>query len=324
MFWVGLTLILTPLVVFVIYAWWQYFAICREYLHIVIRVFLEKPLFVIPQGKQRPEGEEVRFQSSDGLNLCGCYFRTPAGRKGVILFGLEYGSNRWSCWPYTDYLIEAGFDVFAFECRNQGDSDKLAGYDPLQWVTDFEVADTQAALDYLKSRPDADPRGVGFFGVSKGGGAGLFVASRDPYIRCCATDGAFATYSTVVPYMKQWVRIYTDKLTVALFLPSWFYGVIGLAAIRRVEEERGCKFPHLEKAIGNLAPRPLLMMHGEKDTYIRPRMAERVFRRARGPREFWVIPGAKHNQGLEAAPEEYRRRIRVFFEEHLANIGSRE
>ena len=30
------------------------------------------------------------------------------------------------------------------------------------------VADMKAAVAYLKSRPDADPRGFGFFGVSKG------------------------------------------------------------------------------------------------------------------------------------------------------------
>ena len=49
----------------------------------------------------------------------------------------------------------------------------MPGYDPLQWVTDYEVRDAEAALAYLKSRPDADPRGVGFFGISKGAGAGL-------------------------------------------------------------------------------------------------------------------------------------------------------
>jgi fermentation-respiration switch protein FrsA (DUF1100 family) len=59
------------------------------------------------------------------------------------------------------------------------------------------------------------------------------------------------------------------------------------------------------------------MIHGECDTYIKPTMAQAVFRRAAGPREFWVVPGAKHNQGLQLAGDEYRRRVLEFFERHL-------
>ena len=57
----------------------------------------------------------------------------------MILFGLEFGSNRWSCVPYCEFLREAGYDVFTFEPRDQGDSPAQPGYEPLQWVTDFEV-----------------------------------------------------------------------------------------------------------------------------------------------------------------------------------------
>ena len=30
----------------------------------------------------------------------------------------------------------------------------------------------------------ADPRGVGLFGISKGGSAGLIAAAKDDYVRC--------------------------------------------------------------------------------------------------------------------------------------------
>ena len=68
-----------------------------------------------------------------------------------------------------------------------------------------------------------------------------------------------------------------------------------------------------------LAPRPLLMIHGEKDTYIRPPMARALFDRARDPKEFWLVPGAKHNQALQVAGDEYRRRVLEFFERHVAD-----
>jgi pimeloyl-ACP methyl ester carboxylesterase len=290
-----------------------------KYLHLVERIFQEKPLFVIPRGEPLSDAEDVRFVGPDGLTLAGCYLSTPHARRGVILFGLEFGSNRWSCRPYCEHLVQAGFDVFAFEFRNQGDSASRADYEPLQWVTDFEVADTQAALAYLKSRSDADPRGVGLFGISKGAGAGLVAAADDPYVRCVITDGIFATYTTVVPYMRHWFRIYNHQYLVQGLMPSWYYGLIARVALRGIGRARGCHFASLEKAAPRLAPRPLLMIHGEGDTYIKPPIARALFARARAPKEFWLVPAAKHNQALQTAGEEYRRRVLEFFEQNLAD-----
>ncbi|HZV06058.1 MAG TPA: acyl-CoA thioester hydrolase/BAAT C-terminal domain-containing protein [Gemmataceae bacterium] len=318
LFWLGVALLCSMSVLLFLTLVLLHVYIRVRYLHFLIRIFQEKPLFVIPRGQALPEAEQVRFPTSDGLTLSGCYLRAASPRRGVILFGLEFGSNCWACRSYCEHLVEKGFDVFAFESRNQGTSDAMRGYEPLQWVTTYEVSDVEAALAYLKGRPDADPRGIGFFGISKGAGAGLFVAARDPYIRCCVTDGAFATYTTLVPYMKQWFRIYNDHYTIQGLIPLWFYGLIGLAGIRRIERERRCRFPHLERYLPRLAPRPLLMIHGQADTYIKAEMTSRLFEFVREPKELWLVENAKHNQALQVAGEEYRQRVLRFFEMHLA------
>ncbi len=61
------------------------------------------------------------------------------------------------------------------------------------------------------------------------------------------------------------------------------------------------------------------MIHGESDTYIKPAMARALFEIAREPKELWLVPGAKHNQALQVAGDEYRRRVLEFFEKHLAD-----
>jgi pimeloyl-ACP methyl ester carboxylesterase len=221
-------------------------------------------------------------------------------------------------------LVENGFDVFAFESRNQGSSDAMPGYEPLQWLTEYEVRDAEAALAYLKDRPDADPRGVGFFGISKGAAAGLIAASRDRYVRCCISDGVFGTYTTLVPYMKQWFRIYNRHYAVQGLIPLWFYGQVGLIGLRQIERERRCRFPHLEKYLPALSPRPLLMIHGKADTYIKPEMGGRLFEHARQPKDFWLVENAKHNQALQVAGEAYRQRVLRFFEQHLCDGPERE
>lgn len=254
LFWIGLTLAWSPGVLVALWLGERYRYLIRKYLHNMLRIFQESPLFVIPRGQPLPEAEDVRFPGSDGLWLRGCYWHATRPRRGVILFGIEFGANRWSCRPYCEYLVEAGFDVFAFEPRNQGDSDKQPGYVPLAWLTDFEVRDAESALAYLKGRSDADPRGVGFFGVSKGGNAGLLAASRDPYVRCCVTDGAFGTFSVVLPRMRQWFRIYNSRRRMQDLFPDWYYGMIARVGLRKIEKLRQCRFPDLEKHLAQ--PRP--------------------------------------------------------------------
>jgi alpha-beta hydrolase superfamily lysophospholipase len=317
MFWLGLAIVWSVPVILLVGVIAIHIYLCVNYIQYVERIFQEIPLFIIPRGQADPAAEDVMFESSDGLKLRGCYYKASGPRRGVILFGLEFGSDRWSCRSYCEHLIAAGFDVFAFEPRNQGSSDHMAGYEPLQWVTDFEVRDAKAAVAYLKRRSDADKRGIGFFGISKGGGAGLFVAARDPYIRCCVTDGVFGTYTTLVPYMRHFFRIY-NRSGIQGLIPSWYYGYVGLKALRRIARLRRCHFPHLEKYVALLAPRPWLMIHGDADTYIKPEMAERLFARASEPKELWMVPLAKHNEALQIVGDEYRRRVLDFFQSYLS------
>jgi fermentation-respiration switch protein FrsA (DUF1100 family) len=188
----------------------------------------------------------------------------------------------------------------------------------LQWVTQFDVDDFHAALAYLKSRPDADPRGIGLFGLSKGGSIGLIAAASDPFVRCCVTDGAFASLTTMIPYMKKWISLYSQRMWLAKILPNWYYRYAAILGLDVIERERHCTFVHLEPLLKRLAPRPWLLIHGSADNYIRPEMAQELFARARQPKEIWLVEGAKHNQAFQVANGDYQRRVLAFFEKHLA------
>jgi alpha-beta hydrolase superfamily lysophospholipase len=293
--------------------------IFRKYMPFLVRAIQETPPFNIPYGQPQADAEAVTFPTTDNLMLQGCYLRarTPV-RRGVILFGLEYGSKRWACAPYCDFLRENGYDVFTFEPRGQGESPCHPGFTPMVWTTEFELADFRAAVAYMKKRPDADPAGIGFYGLSKGGSAGLFIACEDPYIRCCVTDGMFGMHTTMVPYMKKYIFIYSRKPWLARNLPGWYYEFAARVGRKRMGQERNCKFANLEKMLPRLSPRPLLMIHGRADTYIRPEMAEKLFSLVREPKELWIVEDAKHNQAFHVASGGYKERILGFFEKNLA------
>ncbi|MSQ92957.1 MAG: alpha/beta fold hydrolase [Gemmataceae bacterium] len=294
----------------------------RTYVPVVVRIFQEKPLFIMPFGQPVADAEEVALMTPDGLTLHGCYLRATQPRKGVLLFGLEFGSNRWACLPYCEFLRAVGYDIFTFEMRGQGESPAQTGYEPLQWVTDFEVIDFQTAVAYLKTRADRDPRGIGFFGLSKGGSAGLMVAAQDPYIRCCVVDGIFASLTTTVPYMRRFVQIYSRVPWLAKHFPYWYLRIVGNMGLRKIEKLRDCHYPLLERSMPKLSPRPLLMIHGGGDIYITPEMAKSLFALAQQPKELWLVEKAKHNQSLHLAGDEYKKRVQEFFDKNLAGLPS--
>ena len=94
-----------------------------RYTPIIGRVFEEKPMFLPLRLAPRDDGEEVRFTTSDGLELAGTYLPARSGsRAGVLVFCHEFLSDRWSYEPYADALRDLGFDIFTFDFRNHGAS----------------------------------------------------------------------------------------------------------------------------------------------------------------------------------------------------------
>jgi len=286
----------------------------RKYAPIIARIFEERPLFLPLRVAPEPNGEDVRFTTADGLTLGGTYYdaRTPE-RLGVIVFCHEYLSDRWSFQPYADHLRDRGFDVFTFDCRNHGDSGSDPSYHPLQWVTDHEVRDLQAALAYLRTRPGHDAAGVGLFGISRGGGTALVTAADEPGVWGVVSDGAFPTRGTMLAYILRWAEIYVGIPYLWKKMPLWIFQFLAWAGRVRSEKRLGCKFPDVENAVARLAPRPWLMIHGAKDAYIGPAIARALFDEADEPKELWIVPGAKHNRCREMEPEAYPERVAEFF-----------
>jgi fermentation-respiration switch protein FrsA (DUF1100 family) len=67
--------------------------------------------------------------------------------------------------------------------------------------------------------------------------------------------------------------------------------------------------------VGKITPRPILFIHGEQDQY-RPDFDD-LYAAAFEPKEAWRVPEAGHTTVSQVFPEEYQRKILVFFEQYL-------
>jgi pimeloyl-ACP methyl ester carboxylesterase len=292
------------------------FAVFR-YGPVIGRIFEIRPVFLPLQITPEDEGERVTFAAEDGLRLEGSYLkRRNRDRVGLLVFCHEYLSDRWSYLPYLDFLRDGGFDIFTFDFRNHGTSERAGDYSPLQWATEYEVRDLRGALAYLRTRPDHDLAGFGLFGVSRGGSTALVVTAEERDVWGIVTDGAFPTRGTMMAYILRWAEIYVRSQRLLALLPRWVYSFLGGVGRRRSERRLNCRFPDIETAVRRISPRPWLMVHGERDAYIGQEIAQALFAEGGEPKEFWLVQEAKHNRCRECQPEAYSLRMAAFFDRY--------
>jgi len=69
--------------------------------------------------------------------------------------------------------------------------------------------------------------------------------------------------------------------------------------------------------IGQISPRPILIIHGLDDYVLPVANSERNFAAAREPKELWLVPGAKHAESHSVEREQYEQKVVKFFTSRL-------
>lgn len=289
-----------------------------RYVPIIARLFMNVTVRPGRDDGRRFEGEDVSFETADGVRLAGTFAPPMAGapRAPIIVFCHAFTENRHSAVRYAGFLREEGFRLFTFDFRAHGESGCPEGYTARQWVTEGEVFDVRAALRYLRSRPDTAGCRIAFFGISRGAVAALMVAGAEPSIAAVVSDGAFSTVRVLDAYIHRWAPIFVPSRTALRVTPKSVFHFYRNLALGLAQHRLGVKFLEIKPALKRLRANALFI-HGACDSYLDVAGAEEIRAAAAGPSDLWVVPDADHNEAVETAPEEYRRRIGAFFRESL-------
>ena len=281
---------------------------------IILPTFERKPPFGVEPASPHPDAEQIQFPTNRGLTLRGSLYRhEDQPSRGLIIFGPELDGSHWSVMSYCEGLWNAGFDLLAFDFRNQGESESMPGYEPIHWLTDYEVQDVHSAIAYKNSRADLRDLPLGLMGISRGGAASLAAAANCPDVKCVACEGSFAMNDLLFHFALRWASIYVPGWLLNV-VPIWhFRGTLTL--IRLLSQwRRKCRYTLLDRCASQLRKKPFLMIAGERDSYVVPSVPERFCRRVSGNADsLWVVPNAKHNGARKVEPEEYDRRLVNFF-----------
>jgi fermentation-respiration switch protein FrsA (DUF1100 family) len=63
--------------------------------------------------------------------------------------------------------------------------------------------------------------------------------------------------------------------------------------------------------------RPILFIHGEKDTYVPAYMAYENYRATHAPKQIWIVQGATHAESFWRNPQAYQSRIGEFLKTYM-------
>lgn len=63
--------------------------------------------------------------------------------------------------------------------------------------------------------------------------------------------------------------------------------------------------------------RPMLFIHGSDDTFVPTKMVYQNYAASRGPKELWVVSGAKHAASFAHSPRAYQQHVQAFLQKYV-------
>jgi fermentation-respiration switch protein FrsA (DUF1100 family) len=266
------------------------------FLLIVVCVFLSActSLFFKP-GKQYLDSPDVQkhspadvyFKSPDGLTLHGWYFRAKEER-GTI-FVCHGNVENISTHVLLDlWLIDAGYNLFIFDYRGYGRSEgspDVAGIN----------LDAEAALETLLfALPRKNHDRIIVFGKSLGGSVAVYTVAHSPYrdrVKALVLDSPFSSFRAIA----------REKIAGSIIGWPFQYPLSYLVN----DDYSPVKY------IRQIAPIPLVIIHGSKDEIVPAHHGRILYDAALQPKEFWELPVPGHVTALADAPA--RNRLLDFF-----------
>jgi uncharacterized protein len=249
---------------------------------IVLMIFEEKFVY-FPQ--KYPQGAYDQAQSIPNLRECWittddsvkihAWFAPAESAKATFVMSHGNAGNLSHRYLVLRSLQRHGYNVLMYDYRGYGRSEGTPSEDGI-------YRDGRAAYDYALSLPEVNKAKLFLWGTSLGGAVVIDVAQSRP-----ATGLVLESTFTSA----------RDVACIAYpFLPVQFVMRTQLNSIEKIRDIRI----------------PVLVIHGTRDSIILVGMGRKLFEAASGPKEFYEIPQADHNDTFFVGGEEYFSRIDRF------------
>ena len=261
--------------------------------------------------------EKVTF-TSGGLKLAGV-LHTPDGRPSgapmpafLVLHG--FGSNKDSGGSTATARMLAGFGYAAlrFDMRGCGESDGTRG----RVICLEQVEDTRSALSFLATRPEIDGQRIAVIGASFGAAVAVYTAGVDRRVATCISVGGWGDGEKKFRKQHESPEAWTKFSSMleegrqrrqrgeSMMVPRYDIVPIPPALRGNVAPGSIMEFPfdvvdsmytfRANDVVGQIAPRPLLLLHPANDSVTPTEQSIDLFRHAKQPTDLHLVAGVDH------------------------------
>ncbi len=262
--------------------------------------------------------ENIRFQS-DGLQLAGI-LSVPGDLKSgerrpafIVLHGFGGNKDGHGQTVVANQFGRWGYVTMRIDFRGCGQSEGERG----RIICLDQVADARNAVTYLASRSEVDPDRIALVGSSFGAAVAVFTGGADRRVAAVISCGGWGDgerkFRGQHPTPQAWERFtnmleegkrHRERTGKSLMVPR--YDIVPIPEHLRRNMSAGSimEFPaetaqsmndfRADDQIGNISPRPLLLLHSANDSVTPTYESIEMFKRARQPTELHLLSDVDH------------------------------
>ena len=270
--------------------------------------------------------EHVRFDSG-GLSLAGI-LTIPDGltandRRPAILVLHGFGSNKNSggCIWCAKTFSEWGYVTLRFDMRGCGESEGEPGH----ILCLDQVEDTSAGVTFLAGRKEADADKIAAIGSSFGAAVAIYTAGVDDRLAAAISSGgwgdgerkfrgqhatpeAWQRFQSMLEKGREHREKTGQSLMVSRYdivpIPEHLRGNLAAGSAMEFPAETAESMVNFtaDDVVGNIAPRPLLLLHSANDSVTPTEQSIELFKCAGQPTDLHLLANVDHFMFSEDNP----------------------
>lgn len=249
--------------------------------------------------------QDVDVTTADGLTLVG--WLIPGTNGSLVLAQHGYKAHRGLLLEEAEMLRRHGYGVLVTSVRghDRSDGDRIT-------FGVAEMQDLDAWFRLALELPGVESGRIGMLGNSMGGSLVIQYAASQPLVRAVVAHSAFSSLDDTIDTSIEFLT----------GLPAFpFAPLITFWA----EREAGFDASAIDATrwIGQLSPRPILLLQGGADRVISIESGQRLYDAAGEPKDLWFEPDIGHTAFDRSRPAEFERRVVTFFDQYLGADSER-